>query len=415
MKHEKPVGVMTFWIPSRGDDSRKESTRTGFLPRFSSWSAVVARTGIGRTAERNRNAGGFTLLLSVLVVSLALALGLAIFSITIKGLLLSSVSRESQFAIYAADTGIECALFWDQRADAFSTSTPSSITCNNATIPNMGGQGYDVPSTFTLDFSPQPYCAVVSVIKSGGGGSGSVQTGAYDTFNNLQTNGQFTIVGNQVTRNGAGSNVYALFSNLPQSGKYYFEIFVNSFSGSPQPMVGVVGSDRTLNSSGFTQGGDGFMYNLQGEYYINDAYGSTGGVNYGSGGSLIAIAYDATSKKIWIGGRQGSGGSFAWVNRGTGAPNPSSGTGAFHTYSGATGNRRLAMSNTNNSGSWQLTYNFGASSFAYAPPSGFSPLTDAGIQSQNYSFDRTQILSQGYNTCDTGNPRRVERTLRATY
>lgn len=107
---------------------------------------------------------GFTLLLAVLVSGVLLAIGLAIFNITIKEILLSSSGRESQFAFYAADTGAECALYWDQKQRSFATSTSASISCNNVTIPSVGGEGYDTPSTF--QFEVGGFCAIVSVTKS---------------------------------------------------------------------------------------------------------------------------------------------------------------------------------------------------------------------------------------------------------
>ena len=54
---------------------------------------------------------GFTLLFASLVVSLILSIGLAIAHITLSQLLLSSAGRDSQFAFYNADSGIECALY----------------------------------------------------------------------------------------------------------------------------------------------------------------------------------------------------------------------------------------------------------------------------------------------------------------
>ena len=108
---------------------------------------------------------GFTLLYAVLVSSLMLSIGLAIFNITIKELLLSSAARESQFAFYAADTGIECALFWDIQANAFAVSNTKSIECAGKTIESVGGAGYGSASTFDIDLSPLPYCATVSVTK----------------------------------------------------------------------------------------------------------------------------------------------------------------------------------------------------------------------------------------------------------
>ncbi len=63
-----------------------------------------------RASERQR---GFTLFYAVLISSLLLAIGLAIFNITFKEVILSSGARESANAFYAADTGLECALYWD--------------------------------------------------------------------------------------------------------------------------------------------------------------------------------------------------------------------------------------------------------------------------------------------------------------
>ena len=111
---------------------------------------------------------GFALLYAVLISSILLAIGLAIFNLTIKELLLSSLGRDSQFAFYAADTGAECALYWDfDEVDAFATSSPAaSVNCGNKNVPvtATGGDGV-YERTFDIDFSPEPYCAVVSVTK----------------------------------------------------------------------------------------------------------------------------------------------------------------------------------------------------------------------------------------------------------
>lgn len=60
-----------------------------------------------------RSKHGFTLFYALILVSLLVALGLAIFNITFKQLVLTSGARNSAKAFYAADTGLECALFWD--------------------------------------------------------------------------------------------------------------------------------------------------------------------------------------------------------------------------------------------------------------------------------------------------------------
>jgi len=90
--------------------NRKQETgnrkQENFLaPRF------TLRASPARSADASR---GFTLFYALLVTSLLLALGLAVFNITLKELLLSSDARESQNAFYAADAALECALYWDR-------------------------------------------------------------------------------------------------------------------------------------------------------------------------------------------------------------------------------------------------------------------------------------------------------------
>lgn len=82
---------------------------------------------------------GFVILIATLLSGLFLLIGSFIFNISLKELILSSGGRESQFAFYAADSGIECALYWDIKHSVFATSThsgssPSNIFCNNQDI-----------------------------------------------------------------------------------------------------------------------------------------------------------------------------------------------------------------------------------------------------------------------------------------
>lgn len=109
---------------------------------------------------------GFTLLLAALVSSIVLALGLSIFTIAQKELILSSLGRDSQYAFYAADTAAECGLYWDLRHQAFATSAPSSfeIECDgeSVTVTHVSS----IPVTFGFEYEPNEYCAQVTVTKS---------------------------------------------------------------------------------------------------------------------------------------------------------------------------------------------------------------------------------------------------------
>lgn len=110
--------------------------------------------------------GGYTLLFAVLISSLVLSIGIAVFNISLKELLLSSAGRESQFAFYAADTGTECALYWDFQHAAFSSTTEATtITCLGQSKV-VGGVPLGQESRFTLIFPPpEEYCVEVVVVK----------------------------------------------------------------------------------------------------------------------------------------------------------------------------------------------------------------------------------------------------------
>jgi len=70
--------------------------------------------------------GGYALLLAVLITSVTLTVGLAIFDTSYNQLLLSALGEESNRAFFAADTGTECALYHDlEGEDVFATSTDS--------------------------------------------------------------------------------------------------------------------------------------------------------------------------------------------------------------------------------------------------------------------------------------------------
>jgi hypothetical protein len=65
---------------------------------------------------------GYTLLLSVIISGVVLTIGFGIANILEKEILLSQIARKSQVAFYAADTGAECALFWDKVHPGFGGS-----------------------------------------------------------------------------------------------------------------------------------------------------------------------------------------------------------------------------------------------------------------------------------------------------
>ncbi len=120
---------------------------------------------------------GFTILFAVLIGSLLLSIGLFISRLSVKEITLATAGRNSETAFFAADTGIECALYWDFRVRGLFPSSnkgsaPTPIDCNgNAnTVVSVSAQSSTAAtSTFTLNFtqgSDPAGCALVSVGKT---------------------------------------------------------------------------------------------------------------------------------------------------------------------------------------------------------------------------------------------------------
>jgi len=90
---------------------------------------------------RNLPQAGFTILVAVVTASILLIIAMSIGGIALKEQVLSGSGKESQIAFYAADTGMECALFWDMKGnvsafvpDASGNLQDQTINCNGAPI-----------------------------------------------------------------------------------------------------------------------------------------------------------------------------------------------------------------------------------------------------------------------------------------
>jgi len=137
---------------------------------------------MNKKIQKKNTEEGVALLMAVLTVSILLAIGLTMLSFVIKQFSITSSSRESVNAIYAADAGIECALLWDIRghepppdffgALVFPATTNPDIGAGNTIMcsgTDISGWTVDYPAantvvtTFELDFGTS--CAIVEVTK----------------------------------------------------------------------------------------------------------------------------------------------------------------------------------------------------------------------------------------------------------
>jgi len=129
---------------------------------------------------------GLTLFVSIIIMGTLLLIATSVASLAVKQALISSTALKSQYAFYAADTGLECALYWDIKnpsgVSAFATTTGTTINCNQDAN-NSGNQwvvgGNAVSVINRINFLPDPYCAIVTVTKTGN--STLIESKGYNT------------------------------------------------------------------------------------------------------------------------------------------------------------------------------------------------------------------------------------------
>jgi len=122
---------------------------------------------------------GFTLLIAIILSTVALVMGLALADAAYKQVVLSSSAKQSQVAFYAADSALECALYYDQQFVAFAPggSYPQgNIRCESRQVTNFVQSSYSGGSrltTFTVPCAGGGVSASVSIYKQGSGTCGS--------------------------------------------------------------------------------------------------------------------------------------------------------------------------------------------------------------------------------------------------
>lgn len=118
---------------------------------------------------------GYTLLFSVLVSSLVLAIGISILTISKKEFLIATSTRDSTSAFYAADGGLECGLFsHDQQVfDTALTNTNPQLACSvpHSAVTRTNTNDATNPPQANFEFhakfgSEGTSCAVVTVVRA---------------------------------------------------------------------------------------------------------------------------------------------------------------------------------------------------------------------------------------------------------
>lgn len=124
-------------------------------------------------------------------MSVMLSFGLALGSLSYKQQVLASSAIASQYAFYAADAALECALYYDQRENLFAyeayDGSAKGMTCDGVSVPVAQAQTVtpqQVISTARVPLdsaTPNPRCADVWVYKPpAGSGTTYLYAQGYD-------------------------------------------------------------------------------------------------------------------------------------------------------------------------------------------------------------------------------------------
>lgn len=144
---------------------------------------------------------GFTILYAVLISGLLLSIGVSIASLSIRELALVGGAEQSTSALFAADAGAECAMYWDFKGldGVFATTStytpiPSSfvetVTCGTNTTLSLtyGTEGLFRTSKFTMYLDSagsapdtNGRCAVVNVKKRSIDGTTEIDSRGFNT------------------------------------------------------------------------------------------------------------------------------------------------------------------------------------------------------------------------------------------
>jgi hypothetical protein len=140
---------------------------------------------------KNQNKG-FVALFAVFLTIIVLAITIGIANISYKEQLLSSSAREANTAFFAADSGAECALYYDQSAppagDFFNLNGTPDVKCFGDTggvtifgsfgLPIQDPKGRPADGKFTIDNLNTTTSSCVSIV---------VYKGVVDSFNNTKS------------------------------------------------------------------------------------------------------------------------------------------------------------------------------------------------------------------------------------
>lgn len=116
------------------------------------------------TRNKKKNKRGIALLFSVMLSAIFLTIALGVLNISVKELNFNTSAKDTNNAFFAADSGVECALYNDKTSVAAFTENGEIISCFGKEIKLEGVFPNFLFRIFSLG-SNNNSCAIVTVAK----------------------------------------------------------------------------------------------------------------------------------------------------------------------------------------------------------------------------------------------------------
>jgi len=196
-------------------------------------------------------------------------------------------------------------------------------------------------------------------------GSVTYPSYTYATWNPGDKSSYITLSNGNLTATASSSGWRSVRCNISKnSGKHYFEITATSIKGSYDGQLALFGiADIMMSVDNYVGSSSGAGWGWWGNdtqkqyYHAGSASSATVGI---VDGDIVMIAFDVGGSKLWF-GKNGT-----WNASG----DPANGTNPIFTGLDGWSNTYYACLSLQNPA--YATANFGATTFAYTPPSGFN-------------------------------------------
>ncbi len=127
--------------------------------------------------KKPKQESGFALLMTLIVVSVVLSVGMSMLELSIKQVRLSTNAKDSELAFHSANAGVECARYWRRYASSTmeiggsispacfgSSANPNSVVDITSSNTTLDGNAYKYSYSFTWGAGPSSCTQIDTIV-----------------------------------------------------------------------------------------------------------------------------------------------------------------------------------------------------------------------------------------------------------